>query len=103
METLPGDAVAAEDLHAAPYLRDPFETWRRLRHDQPLFHDTVDDRWLLTRYDDVVAVLADPQLYSTLPYQRIFSDVIGPTMVEMDGPEHDVRRAIVAPELVGER
>jgi pulcherriminic acid synthase len=100
VESIP---VAAPDLHETPYLRDPFATWERLRHEQPLFHDTVDDRWLLTRYDDVIAVLADPQTYSTLPYQRIFSDVIGPTMVEMDGPEHDVRRAIVAPELVGER
>jgi cytochrome P450 len=103
VESLPGEGITAQALHATPYLRDPFPTWERLRHEQPLFHDTVDDRWLLTRYDDVLAVLADPQTYSTLPYQRIFSDVIGPTMVEMDGPEHDVRRAIVAPELVGER
>lgn len=103
MESLPGDGVAAQELHERPYLRDPFATWERLRHDQPLFRDSVDDRWLLTRYDDVVAVVADPLTYSTLPYQRIFSDVIGPTMVEMDGPEHDVRRAIVAPELVGQR
>lgn len=28
-------------------------------------------------------------------------DVIGPTMVQMDGADHDVRRAIVAPALVG--
>lgn len=98
-----GRAVTAGDIHEPGYLADPFPVWERLRHEQPLLHDTVDDRWLLTRYDDVVAVLGDPQTYSTLPYQRIFSDVIGPTMVEMDGPEHDVRRAIVAPELVGER
>ncbi len=96
-------AVRPEDLHAGPYFADPFPLWERLRHDQPVFHDTIDDRWLLTRYDDVVGVFRDPTTYSTLPYRRIFSDVIGPTMVEMDGPEHDVRRAIVAPELVGER
>ena len=95
--------VRPEDLYADPYFVDPFPIWERLRHDQPLFHDTIDDRWLLTRYDDVVEVFRDPQTYSTLPYQRIFSDVIGPTMVEMDGPEHDVRRAIVAPPLVGQR
>ena len=75
--------------------------WERLRHDQPLFHDTVDDRWLLTRYDDVATVFRDHETYSTRPYERIFTDVIGPTMVQMDGADHDVRRAIVAPELVG--
>lgn len=77
--------------------------WERLRHDQPLFHDTVDDRWLLTRYDDVAVVFRDHETYSTKPYERIFSDVIGPTMVQMDGNDHDVRRAIVAPVLIGRR
>ena len=37
-------AIEAGDLHAAPYFDDPFPVWERLRHDQPLFHDTVDDR-----------------------------------------------------------
>ena len=98
-----GTPVAPSDLHDEPYFLDPFPVWERLRHEQPLFHDTVDDRWLLTRYDDVVSVFRDHATYSTLPYKRIFSDVIGPTMVQMDGPDHDVRRAIVAPELVGRK
>jgi pulcherriminic acid synthase len=93
--------VTAADLHADAYFEDPFPVWERLRHEQPLFHDTIDDRWLLTRYDDVAAVFRDHETYSTKPYRRIFTDVIGPTMVQMDGPDHDVRRAIVAPALVG--
>ena len=36
-----------------------FPVWERLRHEAPLFHDTVDDVYLLTRYDDVAAVLRD--------------------------------------------
>lgn len=95
--------LAPEALHEPAYFDDPFPVWERLRHEQPLFHDTVDERWLLTRYDDVVAVFRDHATYSTLPYRRIFSDVIGPTMVQMDGADHDVRRAIVAPELVGQK
>ena len=89
--------IQPADLHAEPYFDDPFPVWERLRHDQPLFHDTVDDRWLLTRYDDVATVFRDHETYSTKPYERIFTDVIGPTMVQMDGDDHDVRRAIVAP------
>ena len=95
--------VQPADLHAQPYFDDPFPVWERLRHDQPLFHDTVDDRWLLTRYDDVATVFRDHETYSTRPYERIFTDVIGPTMVQMDGDDHDVRRAIVAPVLVGRK
>lgn len=50
-----------------------------------------------------MAVVRDHATFSTLPYRRIFSDVIGPTMVQMDGADHDIRRAIVAPELVGQK
>lgn len=96
-------AIEARDLHDPAYFDDPFPVWERLRHEQPLFHDTIDDRWLLTRYDDVAAVFRDHDTYSTRPYERIFTDVIGPTMVQMDGPDHDVRRSIVAPVLVGRR
>ena len=96
-------AIDPAVLHDQPYFADPFPVWERLRHEQPLLHDTVDDRWLLTRYDDVAAVFRDHETYSTKPYERIFTDVIGPTMVQMDGPDHDVRRAIVAPVLVGQR
>jgi hypothetical protein len=53
------------DLHSTAYFDDPFPLWERLRHDQPLFHDTVDDRWLLTRYDDVASVFRDHDTYST--------------------------------------
>jgi len=95
-------AIEAGDLHGAAYFEDPFPVWEQLRHDQPLFHDTVDDRWLLTRYDDVAAIFRDHETYSTRPYERIFTDVIGPTMVQMDGSDHDVRRSIVAPVLVGQ-
>lgn len=94
-------AIDAADLHTQAYFQDPFPTWERLRHDQPLLHDTVDDRWLLTRYDDVATVFREHTVYSTRPYERIFTEVIGPTMVQMDGDDHDVRRAIVAPVLVG--
>lgn len=96
-------AIQPGDLHAQRYFDDPFPVWEQLRHEQPLFHDTVDDRWLLTRYDDVAAVFRDHETYSTRPYERIFTDVIGPTMVQMDFDDHDVRRSIVAPVLVGRR
>ncbi|CAN5443031.1 cytochrome P450 [soil metagenome] len=95
--------VSPETLHGEAYFDDPWPVWERMRHEQPLFHDTIADRWLLTRYDDVAGVFREHETYSTKPYKRIFSDVIGPTMVEMDGPDHDIRRAIVAPEMVGRK
>ena len=53
-------AIDPVDLHTQACVQDPFPVWQRLRHDQPLLHDTVDDRWLLTRYVDRLVVEAGP-------------------------------------------
>jgi cytochrome P450 len=90
------EAVTAQDLRTDEYRRDPFAWWHRLRHDQPLFHDEIDDAWAVTRYDDVTAVLRDWETYSAKPYNKIFGPVIGRTLAEMDGPEHLQRRAILS-------
>ncbi len=49
-------AIDPVDLHTQAYFQDPFPVWERLRHDQPLLHDTVDDRWLPTRFVDRLVV-----------------------------------------------
>lgn len=94
-------ALAPDLLHRDSYLRDPFPTWERLRHEAPLWHDAVADRWVVTRYDDVLTVLRDDVTYGVeRPYRR-FSAQIGRSLVNCDGREHAVRRSLVAPELVG--
>lgn len=96
-------AVQSENLHEESFYIDPFPVWEQLRKEQPLFYDAIDNRWLLTRYDDVTEVFRNHEVYSARPYERIFSDVIGPTMVQMDGKDHDIRRSIVAPVMVGKK
>jgi len=95
------ESLARDFLYTEDYLYSPEPYWELLRHDEPLFHDERGGFWMLSRYDDVVAVLRDHETYSTLPYRRIFRPVIGPTFVEMDGDDHDELRAVVAPSLVG--
>ncbi len=95
--------IPADLLHTDAYRRDPIPAWRQLRHEAPIWFDPIAERWVVTRYDDVLAVLRDAETYAVArPYRR-FSEQIGPTLVNMDGPEHRQRRAIVAPELVGKR
>jgi cytochrome P450 len=100
----PGGAALPPDLlHTPAYVADPFPAWERLRHEAPIWHDPVADRWIVSRYDDVVAVFRDSATYGVArPYRR-FSDQIGPTLVNLDGPPHRVRRGIVAPEVSGQR
>lgn len=96
--TLPPDL-----LHTPAYLADPFPAWERLRHEAPIWHDPIDDRWIVSRYHDVVAVFRDSAAYGVArPYRR-FSDQIGPTLVNLDGPPHRVRRGILSPEVSGSR
>lgn len=93
--------VTGATLRSEEYLLDPFPVWRRLREDQPLFYDDIAQRWILTRYDDVVAVLRDPAVYSARTYQERFRPIFGRTLAELDGPRHIRERTIVAPAFVG--
>jgi len=95
-------AFSSEQLHDQNYFNDPFPIWEQMRHENPIFHDTIDNRWLITRYDDAAEVFRNHAIYSAKPYSR-FGDVIGQTMVQMDGKDHDIRRSIVAPVMVGKR
>jgi pulcherriminic acid synthase len=94
--------VASEELHTERYRRDPFPTWERLRHEAPVHHDEIADAWLVTRYDDVVAVLQDWETFSTQPYAQVFGPVIGRTVAEMDGDEHVRLRRLVAVPFSGD-
>jgi cytochrome P450 len=94
-------AVVPADLHSAAFAADPFRVGRRLQAEQPCFHDTVSDSYVLTRYDDVVAVLRDPDTYSARIYATWFAATIGSTFAERDGDEHSWRRNLIAPHLVG--
>ncbi len=93
--------VTSAALRSPEYLADPFPLWRHMRETAPLFYDDIADRWMLTRYDDVVQVLGDPQTYSARTYQERFRPVFGRTLAELDGAQHIRERRIVAPAFVG--
>jgi cytochrome P450 len=93
--------IDAADLHDDAFARNPFPVWERLRHEAPLFHDSVDDVYLLTRYEDVAEVLRDDVTYSTWIYKTWFATVMGDTFAMHDGERHAQERKRVAPHLVG--
>jgi cytochrome P450 len=93
--------ISGADLRTKEYRRSPFALWRRMRDEQPLLYDEVADCWVLSRYDDVVAVLNDPGTYSAQTYQERFRPVFGRTFAELDGRKQIRERTIVAPTFVG--
>ena len=54
------------------WLDDPYPMYRTLRDEAPVFWDEALGHWILTRYDDVVAVLRDNEHFtaSNRPPQR---------------------------------
>ena len=43
------------------FLADPYPTYHRLRDEDPVHHSPM-DFWVLTRYEDVAAVLRGPRI-----------------------------------------
>jgi len=86
---------------APGFLRDPFPLYRRLRQEDPVHWSPRLKSWVLTRYDDVKAVLLDKEVssdrlrpyFATLPgaeAARIAAIVryLSRWMVFRDPPEH---------------
>ncbi len=93
--------VSVEDFSSEDYRHNPFPIWRQMRDEQPLFYDSVDKRWILTRYEDVMSVLHNHTTYSTRTYVERFQPIFGRTLAELDGARHIRERTIVAPAFVG--
>jgi cytochrome P450 len=78
----------------------PYETWRRMRDEQPLYRNDQYDFWALSRYADVHAAHVDPQTF--LSGQGTVLEIMGSDMsgtgqiIFMDPPQHNKLRALVS-------
>lgn len=88
-------------LHTDEFYRNPFPTFEYLRHEIPIYRDSAEERWVVTRYSDVSEILRNHEIFTANPPYFRFSEVIGVTMQNMDGKDHDARRSIVAPPMIG--
>ena len=48
-----------------PYLSDPYSFWKRTRENEPVFYSPEIEYWVVTRYDDIKAILKDPEAFSS--------------------------------------
>jgi cytochrome P450 len=80
---------------------DPYSVYRRLRREQPVIRvqGLLGEDHLVTRYDDVVALLKDPERFSSRGNARGIGLVMGRTILEMEGKEHVRHRKLVTPFL----
>jgi len=84
------------------FLADPYPTYHRLRAEDPVHHSPL-GFWVLTRYDDVVAMLRDPRLvkepiaaFVAARFGAGLPPGFGQSMLDRDPPDHTRLRSLVS-------
>ena len=76
---------------------DPWQAYRWLRDEAPVYWDPVQKLWVISRYDDVLDVEKDTVRYSSSEGSRPLVDQREDrSMINMDGPEHQEQRRLVS-------
>jgi pimeloyl-[acyl-carrier protein] synthase len=84
------------------FLADPYPTYHRLRTEDPVHYSPL-DFWVLTRYEDVVAVLRDPRFvkeplaaFIAARFGVAVPVGMGLSMLDRDPPDHTRLRSLVS-------
>lgn len=87
------------DPFSEEYFNDPFEIYRRMREETPLYYDEREDFYALTRHHDVAAALKDFETYSSSRGcdLAMVRSAEGPqkSIIFMDPPEHRHMRSLL--------
>ncbi len=76
---------------------DPFPAYRTLRDEYPCFWSEEADMWILSRHEDIVTALNDPETFSSASGNMMteFPGRAGATLGTTDPPYHDRLRGLV--------
>ena len=96
------DLVEVFGGHFMSELRDPYPAYARLRRDSPALQMDLPmaQAYMVSRYEDVATVLRDNVLFSSHANAAGIGMVMGRTILEMDGREHNRHRALINPVFV---
>lgn len=78
-----GEALTLEQLST-----DPHPYLARLRSEEPVSWVSVLDGWLVTRRDLCIQVMRDAEAFTVDDPRFSTAQVVGPSMLSLDGPEH---------------
>ncbi|MBF6244083.1 cytochrome P450 [Nocardia elegans] len=88
---------------------DPYPVYAQLREQAPVFRNSDDDFWALSRYADVLAALRDSDRFSSANGLRMEPAFWGPqaeqffSFVAMDPPKHTRMRGLVTRAFTARR
>jgi cytochrome P450 len=86
-----GAALTLEELD-----RDPHPALARVREHEPVSWVSVLGGWLVTRYELAAHVMRDPGTFTVDDPRFSTAQVVGPSMLSLDGREHELHRAAFA-------
>ena len=85
------------DLTSKDVLANPYPTYQRLRERDPVHRMRLVDAWVLTRYDDVQAVLQDHRRFSNQEAGAGAREYTKDrSMLDLDPPDHTRLRSLVS-------
>jgi cytochrome P450 len=99
-----------EALSSESFFADPYSTYARLREEDPVHWCEPWGQWVVTRFDDVLAVNKDPQHFSSAGWEKKFIKQLPPELQQLphmqrhygtkvlsmtDPPEHTRLRRLV--------
>lgn len=94
--------VSDVDIYSDDVLHDPYETYRALRDAGPAVRLTSHPVWVITRYADVRAALADADAFSSASGVGIADDMNAMqagSVLASDDPQHALLRSILSEKL----
>ncbi|KUI01712.1 cytochrome P450 [Mycobacterium sp. IS-3022] len=88
------------DPFSEEFFNGPWEVYRRLREEAPVYYNAEHDFYALSRHEDVAAAYKDFQTYSSaygLDLATVRSDepMVAKMIIVMDPPEHRQMRSLV--------
>jgi cytochrome P450 len=89
------------DMYDREIYASPYETFRRLRDEAPLYYNEPHDFWAVSRHEDMVAVLQDRETYISgkgMVLNVVRSDYpsVPGMFINEDPPLHTLHRGIVS-------
>jgi cytochrome P450 len=88
------------DPFSDDFFNSPYETYRRMREEAPVYYDEKYDFYALTRFEDVAAAFKDHETYSSargIDLAMVRSGVLPDpkSIIFMDPPEHRNMRSLL--------
>jgi cytochrome P450 len=85
-------AAALYDPRSPKHQEDLYRVYRQLRDEHPLHHASEEGAHLVTRYQDVAAVLRDPETFASSGVDE--AQILLPMLVYLEDPRHRELRSL---------